>query len=64
MSKTVIKQADEVQCQQCNWWRKKNGNTCLPRAYSYVISPVDKTAMPAHKKTFTIKCPFREVEGG
>lgn len=58
MSKTA--QIDEVQCQQCKWWRDRNGNTCFPRAWSYVVSPINETA--AHKKTFTADCNFREVE--
>ncbi len=58
----MSEQRDEAQCQDCLWWkeRTKGSNACFPRAFSYVISPINETAMPAHKATFN-KCPSREV---
>ncbi len=57
----MIEQENEKQCQPCSWWLRRNGNTCFPRAITYVMAPINKTAMPAHKATFD-KCPYRKVE--
>lgn len=57
----TVKQENEIQCQDCQWWleRGKGSNACFPRAITYVLSPINKTAKPAHKATFG-DCPFRE----
>ncbi len=59
----TIKQEDEAQCQKCDWWLKRGAgsNTCFPRAITYVFSPINETAMPAHKSTFK-ECPYREIK--
>lgn len=54
----IVKQENEIQCQDCDWWRERNGNTCVPRAITYVLSPINETAMPAHLATFA-DCPHK-----
>lgn len=48
----------KAQCRKCDFWVERNGNTCFPRALTYVLSPINETAMPAHQATFGV-CHFR-----
>ena len=56
-------QENEAQCQDCAWWKRRGegSNACFPRAITFVMSPINKTAMPAHKSTFD-KCPYRTIK--
>ena len=58
-----MKREKEAQCQDCQWWleRTEGSSTCLPRAITYVLAPINETAMPAHKATFK-KCPSKIVK--
>jgi len=56
-----MEQKDEKQCQGCKEWLDRKGNTCFPRAYLYVLTPVNETAEAAHKSTFG-NCPYKGVK--
>ena len=59
MEKIEIKQEDEIQCQGCEWWLRRSGNTCFPRVWSWLMSPGNEKTEAAHKASFTEDCPFK-----